>query len=184
MRLPFAIRAAVMTGLAIGALGRPATAQPPPPPPPAVPRGVEAPPRDPGRRLPPEPVGTAVIRGRVVTSDTGNPVRRASVTLVPMPPPIPSMPAGTPASVTNTVLLNGIPMQAGLATLAVRSRHDGRAGRAASPRSGRSTGDRVRWSALRRLFGTPTARRSPTHRARPIPARRSSCPMGRRSRRR
>ena len=39
-------------------------------------------PRDPAGR-PPEPVGTGIIRGRVVTSDSGNPVRRANVTLDP-----------------------------------------------------------------------------------------------------
>lgn len=48
----------------------------------------QQPPRDVVRR--PEPVGTAVIRGRVVASDTGNPIRRATVNLSPVmtaPPP-------------------------------------------------------------------------------------------------
>jgi hypothetical protein len=115
VRVPFAIRAAVLTGLALCALGRPATAQPPPPPPPAIPRGGPAPiapARDPGRRPPAEPVGTAVIRGAVVTSDTGSPVRRANVSLIPVTTPT-MLPTGTPASVASTVLMNGVPVQAG-----------------------------------------------------------------------
>ena len=102
MRVPFAIRATVLTGLAICAFGRPAygsAASPAAAPPPAVP--MACPPRDPGRRPPPDPVGTAVIRGRVVTSDTGNPVRRASVTLIPVPPPVPLAAGGTPAAATD-----------------------------------------------------------------------------------
>ena len=76
-------------------------------------------PRDPGRRPPPEPVGTAVIRGRVVTSDTGNPVRRATVSLTPIAPPVTLPPAGTPTgtpvNVTTTMaVLNGIPVQLGV----------------------------------------------------------------------
>lgn len=56
---------------------------PPPPPAPPVQAGQ---PRDVVRR--PEPTGTGVIRGRVVAADSGNPVRRANVNLVPvMPPP-------------------------------------------------------------------------------------------------
>jgi protocatechuate 3,4-dioxygenase beta subunit len=51
-------------------------AQGPPPPPPA-PYGQQ--PRDVANR--PEPTGTAAIRGRVVTGDSGSPVRRAQVTL-------------------------------------------------------------------------------------------------------
>ena len=75
--------------------------QPPPPPPPPMP--AQGPVRDTVRRPPPEPKGTAVIRGRVITSDTGNPVRRASVTLIPVatvtrgstvPPPPVATPTG------------------------------------------------------------------------------------------
>jgi protocatechuate 3,4-dioxygenase beta subunit len=35
-----------------------------------------------------KPTGTAVVRGRVVAADTGNPIKRASVSLMPAPPPI------------------------------------------------------------------------------------------------
>ena len=71
------------------------TAQvPPPPPPPPMPAGQGAV-RDPGRRPPPEPTGTAIIRGRVVSSDTGNPIRRANVTLIAAPPPAPPAPSST-----------------------------------------------------------------------------------------
>ena len=71
---------------------------PPPPPPPPVPAGQ---PRDTVRR--PEPTGTSAIRGRVVAADTGNPVRRANVSLQPMiPPPTPTPPAPSPTSVRIT----------------------------------------------------------------------------------
>lgn len=116
MRVSFAIRAAVLTSLAMCLLVRPATAQPPlPPPNPSVQMG---PPRDPGRRPPPDPVGTGVIRGRVVTSDTGSPVRRANVNLVPVVTPPPSPPAGTPpggsATVTTSMtVINGMPIPMG-----------------------------------------------------------------------
>jgi protocatechuate 3,4-dioxygenase beta subunit len=72
-------------------------------------------PRDPGGRQP-EPVGTGIIRGRVVTGDSGNPVRRANVNLIPGPP-TPSPPpigtaAGTGVSVTTTMtVMNGVPVQ-------------------------------------------------------------------------
>jgi len=71
---------------------------PPPPPPPAA----QGPVRDAGRRPAAEPTGTAIIRGRVVAADTGNPIRRANVTLVPMPPPPPAPPPGTPPGTTAT----------------------------------------------------------------------------------
>jgi len=74
---------------------------PPPPPmprPPAMP--TEQPARDTVRR--PEPTGTGVIRGRVVTGDTGNPVRRANVNLQPMMPPPAAPPPGTPPGTTIT----------------------------------------------------------------------------------
>jgi hypothetical protein len=70
------------------------------------------PPRDPVRVQAPEPVGRGVISGMVVTSDTGSPVRRASVTLIPTAPPTP-MPTGSPASVATAMLMNGVPVQAG-----------------------------------------------------------------------
>ncbi len=98
--MPFAIRAGVLTVLVAG-FGPPAGAQPPPPPPLSPAGGYQVPPRDPGSR-PPEPVGTGIIRGRVVASDTGNPVRRANVSLLPMAPPPP--PPGTPPDRTPTVL--------------------------------------------------------------------------------
>lgn len=53
---------------------------PPPPPPPQLPVSGQ-PARDTMRRAPPDPVGTASIRGRVVTSDAGAPVRRSTVNL-------------------------------------------------------------------------------------------------------
>jgi hypothetical protein len=116
VRLPFVLRAGVLTALLVSAVARPAGAQPPPPPPP-LPAGQ---PRDPGRRPPPEPVGTGVIRGRVVTSDSGNPVRRASVSLVPMPTPAPAPPQGTPPGTITTMTMtmgmttvNGVPVQVG-----------------------------------------------------------------------
>ncbi len=59
------------------------------------PRPVQ-PPRDATRRLPPEPAGTAIIRGRVLASDTGSPIRRATVNLQLLPPTVP--PAGTAGS--------------------------------------------------------------------------------------
>jgi Carboxypeptidase regulatory-like domain len=83
------------------------------PPPPRA--DMAQPPRDPGRRQPPEPAGTAVVRGRVVAADTGNPIRRATVNLSMMPPPAPSTtaPAGAPGAalvrtVTQTVVINGV----------------------------------------------------------------------------
>ena len=53
-------------------------------------------PRDPTRRPPAEPTGTAIIRGRIVAADTGSPIRRAQVNLLPLAPvPVPS--SSTPA---------------------------------------------------------------------------------------
>ena len=66
-----------------------AQGQPPVPPPRPVPPGM---PRDTVQR--PEPTGTGVIRGRVVTADSGNPVRRANVNLTGVAPP-PAPPPGT-----------------------------------------------------------------------------------------
>jgi hypothetical protein len=55
--------------------------------PPPVARAPQQPPRDPaGRAEPAGPVGTGVIRGRVVASDTGSPLRRANVSLSSLPP--------------------------------------------------------------------------------------------------
>jgi hypothetical protein len=43
-------------------------------------------PRDAARA--PDRSGTAVVKGRVVAADTGNPIRKATVNLSPAPPPI------------------------------------------------------------------------------------------------
>jgi hypothetical protein len=68
------------------------------PPPPAA-RAPQQPPRDAvGRAEPTGPVGTGVIRGRVVASDTGSPIRRANVSLLPMPTAGGRGAAGTPAA--------------------------------------------------------------------------------------
>lgn len=106
MRLPFTVPVLM---LALGRQGLP----PPPPPPPQV----QQPARDPARRPPPDPKGTSIIRGRVVTADSGSPVRHANVALVAAPPPLQSAPAGrgqTPAPnpvSTQTVVVNGITTQ-------------------------------------------------------------------------
>ena len=102
----------------------------PPPPPPPMPAG-QGPVRDPGRRPPPEPTGTAIIRGRVVSADTGNPIRRANVTLIPGPPPVPpaatsTPPAGTTppgTTVTRPVVMgpNGTVMEMGAMGIRPRS---------------------------------------------------------------
>jgi Carboxypeptidase regulatory-like domain len=90
------------------------------PPPPAFPAqpAVQGPVRDPGRRPPPEPTGTGVIRGRVIAADTGTPVRRANVNLIPMPPPPavpppppPGTPPGTAVTTTRTVTSIGVSVQ-------------------------------------------------------------------------
>jgi protocatechuate 3,4-dioxygenase beta subunit len=84
------------------------TAQLPPPPPPP-PQG--GPPRDVVRR--PDPSGTGIIRGRVVAADTGNPIRRATVSLMPAPPssPPPAAAGAGPvgATATTTIMVNGVP---------------------------------------------------------------------------
>lgn len=125
MRVPSTIRTGVLTLLALCAAGRFAGAQPPPPaiPRPAMPIQAGQP-RDPAGR-PPEPVGTATIRGRVVAADSGNPVRKASVMLIPAPPPPPPPSAGTsagaaasPTTVTTMTMVNGVPMQMGSVNLA------------------------------------------------------------------
>jgi carboxypeptidase family protein len=108
VRLRFAIRAGALSVLVVAGLGRPASAQPPPPPPPAAPAPAIGQPRDPVRRPPPpEPVGTGAIRGRVVASDTGSPVRRANVNLFSEPqlppPPAARTAAGTTFNVTTTM---------------------------------------------------------------------------------
>jgi hypothetical protein len=87
---------------------------PPPPPSPAAARVDAGQVRDPGRRLPPEPKGTAVIRGRVVAADSGTPIRRATVSLNPVPPATPpttNTAAPVPANANNqtqTVMVNGV----------------------------------------------------------------------------
>src|SRR3954468_24090743 len=67
------------------------------------------PPRDAVQRR--DPVGTGVIRGRVVAADTGNPIRRGTINLNPVPPLPP--PAGPPppgaSTQTTTVMINGAP---------------------------------------------------------------------------
>ena len=87
------------------------------------------PPRDVVPR--PEPTGTGVIRGRVVTADTGNAVRRANVSLSAMPPPPgvppPPPPPGTPPVRTTTTMTvtgpGGAPMQLSSASFnAIRPR--------------------------------------------------------------
>jgi protocatechuate 3,4-dioxygenase beta subunit len=89
---------------------------PPPPPPPPV--GYQGPVRDPGRPLPPEPVGTGTIRGRVVAADTGSPIKRAQVNLSAVPPPAPPAGAarsadpvsGSIISTGDQLFINGQPM--------------------------------------------------------------------------
>ena len=87
MRLRFSVPAGALAAVVTAGLAWPVGAQPPPP---AIQRPPAQPvtPRDPGSR-PPDPVGTGVIRGKVVAGDTGNPVRRANVNLLPMAPPMP-----------------------------------------------------------------------------------------------
>ena len=87
-----------------------------PPPPPQPRADTVQPPRDPGRRPPPEPLGTAVVRGRVVAADTGNPVRRATVNLSMMPPSAAlsttaaagGRGAAPPPMLTQTMIINGV----------------------------------------------------------------------------
>ena len=99
--------------VAMFALCTVAAAQVPVAPPPPPPLPSQGPVRDPGRRPPPEPVGTGIIRGRVVAADSGNPVRRANVTLMPSPPPSPPAGSGTTATTTTSMVItqNGVPVQ-------------------------------------------------------------------------
>jgi carboxypeptidase family protein len=87
VRIPAAIILSVFTVVAQQAL-------PLPPPPPQLPRDVV-------RR--PEPTGTAVIRGRVVAADSGNPIRRATVNLSAMSP---AQQAGAPPGRGGTTMVN------------------------------------------------------------------------------
>lgn len=73
------MRQSLFVPVVLLALGSQAAAQLPPPPPPALQSGQPV--RDPLRRLPPDPTGTASIRGRVVAGDTGAPMRKANVNL-------------------------------------------------------------------------------------------------------
>ena len=71
----------VPAAVVLAFLGVAAQATPPP-----VPRAPQQPPRDAvGRAEPAGPAGTGVIKGRVVTADTGNPIRRANVSLCLVP---------------------------------------------------------------------------------------------------
>ena len=87
-------------------------------------------PRDPGRRPPPEPAGTAVVRGRVVAADTGNPIRRATVNLSMMPSPtapVTTQPAGAPGAapvrtVTQTMVISGVATPTSTGVIASRSK--------------------------------------------------------------
>jgi protocatechuate 3,4-dioxygenase beta subunit len=89
------VTTAVMLVLSAGM----AQIQPAPPPPPPSPMGQ---PRDVVRR--PDPVGTGMIRGRVVAGDTGNPVRRAQVSLqaISSPTQPPAMTTGSTTTGTTT----------------------------------------------------------------------------------
>ncbi len=108
MRVPFAIRAGVLSILLLSSAGVPAGAQPPPPPPPAAPAPQIGQPRDPVRRPPPpEPAGTGVIRGRVVAADTGSPVRRANVNVMAITPPMPLPAPGSTGVTIQTMVING-----------------------------------------------------------------------------
>ena len=81
---------------------------PPPSPQRPTPPGM---PRDTVQR--PEPAGTGVIRGRVVTADSGNPVRRATVNLQPVATPVPLTPPpppGAPAATTTRTMASGVSM--------------------------------------------------------------------------
>jgi protocatechuate 3,4-dioxygenase beta subunit len=68
------------------------------------------PPRDTVPRA--EPMGTGAIRGRVVAADSGSPIRRASVTLVSMAPPVSMTTAPVQGrggvGETRTVMVNGV----------------------------------------------------------------------------
>src|SRR3954469_4215462 len=79
---------------------------PPPPPRPQPPQGT----RDIVPRQAPK--GTGVIRGRVIAADTGNPMRRASVSLSPVTPPLSTSASNPPPGATTqttTMMINGVP---------------------------------------------------------------------------
>lgn len=140
MRLPSAVCTGILGALLLAAPGWTAPGAaveqvgssigglPAPPPPPSQ---AGQPPRDPGRRPPPEPVGTGVIRGIVVTADRGTPIRRANVNLMPAAPAVP--PPGTvgggraggptaTATTTMTVMMNGVPPQVNTGASAMTAR--------------------------------------------------------------
>jgi hypothetical protein len=106
VRVPFIAPALVL------ALGQQAI---PPPPRPAPAAPVQQP-RD--LRRPADPTGTASIRGRVVTSDTGTPVRHATLSLSLIPSPVTTQANGTqraassPPAFTQTMTVNGATVQA------------------------------------------------------------------------
>jgi protocatechuate 3,4-dioxygenase beta subunit len=108
------------------ALATPCVAgQIPPPPPVPRPNPQAMPPRDPVQR--PEPVGTGVIRGRVVAADSGNPIRRATVNISVAPPAVPTTPppgtaAGTPPRVVTQTVINGVPTTTSMPLAAIRNR--------------------------------------------------------------
>ena len=95
----------------------------PPPQRPPTTTGPTQPVRDPTRRPTAEPTGTASIRGRVVTSDTGTPVRRATLNLSMALPPG-GVPAGaaTGATQTQTMTVNGVSTQMTVQTQTIRAR--------------------------------------------------------------
>jgi hypothetical protein len=68
--------------------------------------GAQQPPRDLARRQPPEPVGTGIIRGRVVAADTGSPIRHAQVNLSPVPPVSQTGPASSAPLVSQQTLVS------------------------------------------------------------------------------
>jgi protocatechuate 3,4-dioxygenase beta subunit len=96
--------AAVLVVVSLAGAGHQAPPSPPAPP-------SQTPLRDPLRRLPPEPVGTATIRGRVISADTGTPIRHAQVNLSAVPPPPPATGSNAPPGATIQVTtINGAQM--------------------------------------------------------------------------
>ena len=83
-------------------------AQAPPPPPPLPPPPQGQPPRDNTVRRP-EPTGTGVIRGRVVAADSGNAIRRANVSLLPVAPSSSATPPPG-ATFTSRTVIDGMPV--------------------------------------------------------------------------
>lgn len=101
------MRLSLFVPVVLLALG-PSTAHLPPPPAPQA----QAP-RDPRSQPPPDPKGTSVIRGRVVASDTGSPIRKAMVNLSPVQPltvPQAAPAAGAAATASQMVTVNGVQM--------------------------------------------------------------------------